>query len=153
LVKDGQPCLRSLIGAGLLGAAAGPVFLALSGLVGNPKGGSIGAEALWYAVVVCGAYAATAAGLAVRSVVRSQRLRWWRWAAGLLLTGPAYGAAAAHAWFPQSGPGGLTLGAVQGALCAGFGGLAVLAVARAAANRHAEPAAAADRGRDDGSPE
>jgi hypothetical protein len=141
----GQPRLRSLIGAGLCAAALGPVFLGLFGLVGNPKGGSIGTEALVAVVVVCGAYTATAAGLAVRAVARSQRLRGGLWAAGLLLTGPAYGAAALHAWFPEAGLGGLVLGVIQGILCAFFGGLAILIVAQVAGNRHAEPGAAADR--------
>jgi hypothetical protein len=152
-MMDSQPRLRSLIGAGLFGAAIGPVVLGLFGLVGNPKGGSVGTEALVAVVVVCGAYTATVAGLAVRSAARSARLRGWRWAAALLLTGPAYGAAALHAWFPQSGSGGLVLGAVHGVLCALFGGLAVLVVAQAAVNSHAEPDAAADRGRESSSPE
>ncbi len=145
---DGQARLGSLIGAGLGGAAVGPVVLGLFGLVGNPKGGSVGTEALLAVVVVCGAYTATAAGLAVRSVARSGRLRGWLWAMVLLLTGPAYGAAALYAWFPQSGSGGLVLGTIHGFLCAFFGGVAILAVAQVAANRHAEPGAAADRPRD-----
>src|SRR5262245_42384559 len=128
-MTDGQPRLRSLIGAGLLGAAIGPAVLGLLGLVGNPKGGPVGTEALLAVVVVCAEYTATAAGLAVWSVARSRRLRGWRVAAALLLTGPAYGAAVLHAWFPESGSSGLVLGVVQGVLCAMFGGLAVLVVA------------------------
>jgi hypothetical protein len=137
-VMDGPPRLRSLIAAGLLGSAIGPVVLGLFGLVGNPKGGSVGAEALLAIVAVCAVYTATAAGLAVWSAVRSGRLRGWLWAAALLLTGPAYGAVVLHAWFPESGSGGLVLGMIHGVLCALFGGLAVLVVAHVAANRHAE---------------
>jgi hypothetical protein len=44
---DGPPRLRSLIAAGLLGSAIGPVVLALFGLVGNPKGGSSEPRRCW----------------------------------------------------------------------------------------------------------
>src|SRR5262245_52776424 len=141
---DGKPRLGSRIAAGLCAATIGPVFLGLLGLVGNPKGGSVGAEALVPVVIVFGAYTATAAELAVFSAARSQGLRGWRWAAGLLLTGPTYGAASLHVCFPQSGAGGLVLGAVLGVLCAFFGGLALLIVAQAAENGRARPGAAPD---------
>ena len=135
-MDQGRPRIRSVIAAAVFGALIGPVFLGLFGLVGNPKGGAVHLEALVAVVAVCGTYTAAVAGLALWSVARTGRLRGWLWAAGLLLTGPAYGAAALYAWFPESGPGGVLLGLLHGSLCAIFGGVTVVAVASAAAKSH-----------------
>jgi hypothetical protein len=134
---DSKPCLRSLIGAGLLGAALGPVFLVLLLLgFGNLKGGSVKVEGLLAVVITCAAYTTSVAGLAVWLAVRSRLRRVGRWVMGLLFTGPVYGAAVLHAWFPDSGSAGLVLGVGFGVLFAFFGGLAVLSVADVAASGH-----------------
>jgi hypothetical protein len=117
------------------------VFFVLAGVAfGNPKGFRVNVEALLYSSIVCAAYTTSAAGLAVWSAVRSRLRRPVWWVIGLLLTGPAYGAAIAHAWYPEASlRDHLFLGGLHGVLCALFGGLAVFAVAEAATKRHAEP--------------